>query len=727
MIAFRLLLLFMLVSRASAFDAQRAYDLANELGSDRFEGRRSGHAGGTRAEDFIADYCARIGLTPAGRSGFFQEVPMLVTEEQAVALSISGSELGKISFVQGLDFTLNTHSGSGVFTREIVVVGHGIVSPDKGRDDFGDLNVRDKVVVIVRGEPKSAYSFDDENTRSHTLKNAQDRGAAAVFWYSEPIPHNGAAIPQRLFKPDLPLYYIGDRVMQVILEGTGYSLRTYQDAIKKTPLPLITGKQANVSVRVRQNSAKAGRNVIGAVYGSDAVLRNEIIVVGAHLDHCGKNANGVIYNGAGDNASGSALIAELASTIVNGPPLKRSVLFVWFTGEEDGLIGSTYFAESPTVPFGNIVAMLNFDMVGQGDGGASIVGLELLGTVGKWYADSLEHSDKPPRLRTASGNSSSDYAPFVENGAPGISFYSSGSHPFYHHFTDDGKWLNVESFHAVGTQAEALIRFLASQGGTLASRSDTARVLARHATTIDVDGFFVDRTGTVRRSEVTQVAWLSHDTRTPLQELVESCAHLHAYCKAHEIVCSDLQTAIASRRNLKQSIAIAIPEMGLTFRTVSDLIALTKMGLSLVNLTPGESGPKNRLSDEQFELLKDAGVYALIPLDFNTATRVKRWETHSIVTSTLAQFAQSPENLREPLLTSDALVLLDIDSAPTEEQLETIRSGRQRFVHLNFGESYDDLREGDQRAAIRRLLSAGYSHDDILNLTGRNLRRFLEQ
>ncbi len=333
-------------------------------------------------------------------------------------------------------------------------------SEEKGRNDYGDVDVEGKIVVILRGEPKSAYSFSEENRRSRMMEWAKQRGAVGIMWHDRSMPVNGAAIPEKSYDPAFPMIYIGDRVLQVLLENTGYSIKSYQDKIQKDVAPLNTGKQVSLTIGNKQVKGKTGRNVCAIKFGTDAVLKNEIVVVGAHLDHCGANANKIIYNGAGDNASGSGLIAELAHAVAEGPALKRSVLFVWFTGEEDGLLGSKHFVEQPTIPFGNIVAMLNFDMVGQGDGGASIVGLELLGDVGRKWADSLAHSPKPPKLSIYDGEGASDYAPFAEYGAPGIAFWSSGSHPFYHHFSDDGTWLNVESFATVGTQAEALIRHL---------------------------------------------------------------------------------------------------------------------------------------------------------------------------------------------------------------------------------------------------------------------------
>jgi hypothetical protein len=720
-----LVLALLASSLTFAFDAQRAYDFANELASDKYEGRRSGHPGGIRAEEYVAEYCRGLGLAAMGTTGYFQEVPILVTQEQNATFSIANSELGKISFVQGLDYTLITHSGSSYVNAEAVMIGHGIVSEEKGHDDYGDVDVRGKIVVILRGAPQSAYSFDAENRRSKTLVWAKERGAVAILWYDRSVPLNGAAIPEANYQPDMPMLYVSDRVMNVLLENTGYSLKSYQEKIKSGAAPLETGKQLSLTVATKKLKGKNGRNVIAVKLGSDAVLKNEVVVVGGHLDHCGANFSRVNYNGADDNASGSALVAELARVVAEGAPLKRTVMFVWFTAEEDGLLGSKYFVEHPTVPFGNIVGMLNFDMVGQGDGGSTIVGLELLGDIGKSWADSLAQLEKKPKLYGYDGDASSDYGPFVEAGAPGVAFFSSGSHPFYHHYCDDGKWLNVESFKSVGEQAEALMMTLANRQGSLACRSDSLKMISRFATTIDLDGYFLDPSGTVKSTSSIEVAWLPLNSDVPMMDLVNRMSHFWAYCNSKKIVCSGLKDAVAKQSELKRATVLAIPEISLLSRPTEDVLALTKLGLSLVSLIPTSDAVRRTMPDQLFNTLKDNGVFALIPMDFNTAARVQRWGKQGIVTTSLAQFAQSPEEIRDSLLTSDALLLIDVDAAPTVEQLQTIRAGRQRYVHLNFGESYDDMRDSDQRKAFDVLYQAGYTRDEIFLMTGKNLNRFL--
>ena len=650
---------------------------------------------------------------------------MLVTQEQSSSFSITNSELGKISFVQGLDYTLITHSGSRYVNAEAVLVGHGIVAEEKGLNDYGDVDVRGKVVVIQRGAPKSAYSFDNERSRTKTLAWAKERGAAAVMWHDRTFPVNGAAIPADSYTPDMPMLYVGDRVLQVLLENTGFSLKSYQDKINSGAAPLETGKQVSLSVATKELKGKNGSNVIAVRLGSDAVLKNEVIVVGGHLDHCGATAGGIVYNGADDDASGSALVAELARVVAEAPAMKRTVMFIWFTGEEDGLLGSKYFVQHPTIPFGNIVSMLNFDMVGQGDGGATIVGLELLGNVGKAWADSLALLEKGPKLYGYDGDASSDYGPFVGGGAPGVAFFSSGSHPFYHQFSDDGKWLNVESFKSVGEQAEALLTNLANRQGSLASRSDSLKMISRFATTIDLDGYFLDPQGTVKSSSSIEVAWLPHNSDVPMSDMVNRISHFLAFCNSKKIVCSGLKDAVGKQSELKRGTVLAIPEISLRARPIEDALALAKLGLSMVSLMPTSDAVKMAMPDQLFNTLKDNGVYALIPMDYNTSARVQRWGSQGIVTTSLAQFAESPAEIRDSLLTSDALLLIDVVSPPTAEQLETVRAGSQRYVHLNFGESFDDLRDSDQKKAFTKLYEAGFTRDEIFLMTGKNLNRFL--
>jgi hypothetical protein len=149
------------------------------------------------------------------------------------------------------------------------------------------------------------------------------------------------------------------------------------------------------------------------------------------------------------------------------------------------------------------------------------------------------------------------------------------------------------------------------------------------------------------------------------------------------------------------------------------------MGLSVVHLTPGDQAVKLGMSDQVFDALESAGAIAMIPLDYNTAPRVQSWGSRAIVTASLKQFAELDSSFRASLMSSQALLMLDVLSTPDSAQIEAIRPGRQRLVHLNFGESYEDLRETEQKASMTTLLQAGFSRDDLFCLFNGNLRRYL--
>jgi hypothetical protein len=665
------------------------------------------------------------GVVAAGTQGYFQDVPILVTKEEASSLTLMDGPLGKIPFELGVDYDLITHSGSNSFVAPVVIAGFGYVRPDKGRDDYGELDVQGKIVVLLRGLPESPYDFGSDYSRNVTLKWAKEKGAKAVMWHASEFPLNGAAIRKDVRDENMPMLYIGDRILRLLLDGSGYSQKSYKEKIKSDPIPLETGKEMWISTRVRDISSGKGRNVIGIVYGSDPVLKNEVIVVGGHLDHCGVNSKGVVFNGADDNASGSGVVMELARSVAQGDPLKRSVLFMLFTAEEDGLIGSSYFAEHPTVPFGNIACMMNFDMVGQGNGNVGMEGGELLGRCWTEYRTSLTDHDKDIiEFYRQDGGGSSDHASFVEAGAPAVNFHSAGSHPFYHQYTDDAESIDDSVLYAVGTQAEKLLRFLGDYPSPLACRSDSVRMLASIATTIDFDGFFLDQNGTLPKFSVVNAAWLPHDGAIPALELVRRTSEANYICNDRDIASSGLKDAIDASMNQRDGIFFAINEATLANKTAAEAQMLARQNLSLVNLTPGNT--KGGKMPEQIEkTLRDDEVYAVVPLDFSTPDRVKTWKKQAIVRTRIAEFSNLAPAIRDSLLVSDALIVIEMDEPASIDQYKLIYPARERLVHLNFGTSYDDLRETEQKAAIRTMYQAGMTRDDILLLTGGNLRRFL--
>lgn len=720
-----LLLCLLAFTSARAFDATRARELLDILASDAFEGRRPGHAGGIKTEEFLAKNLAMIGVEHGGTNGYFQDVPMLVTEELGGELTLMDSEHGKIPFTLGVDFTVVTNSGTGGVVAPVVIVGYGYVRPDKDRDDYGDANVSGKIVLIVRGTPKSPYDFEQDYPRSRTLAWAKERGAAAVLFYQDAFPTYGAAIPKESYDPDLPILYVGDRALSLLLNNTGYSIKTYKDAIAGAPLPLETKKRMWVNARVKKLSGRTPRNVLGIVYGTDPVLKNEIVALGAHWDHIGKNANGVIYNGADDNASGTALIAEIGRSLAQ-QPLKRSVLIAHFTGEEDGLIGSTYFTRNPSIPFANIVGMVNLDCEGMGMGRPVMAGGETFGDAWDEYVAGLDSIERSQIVFSREdGAGASDHDPFMRAGCPVTAFWSRGEHPFYHRPDDDSQWISDSVLAIIGARAEHFVRFLGDRAGPMAFRSDSLRLLARFAVTIDFAGFTVYGDDRFPQISSVSAAWLPREAAVTTAELARRISDLRYDCDARDVESAGLAQSVSADRRHRSGIFFGMDARDLSYRTSADVRSLAREGLSVVRLGAAKDGADEFAHSAGINEAKKLGLFALMPFDYGVAPRIAAWGKKSIVNATLDEFSAAPESVREGLLTSDALFVLEIDNTPSADALRAIYSGRARQVHLSFGTLPKHRREEHARTVIRLLYEAGYSREEILLLTAGNLRRFL--
>ncbi|RPH93491.1 M28 family peptidase [candidate division KSB1 bacterium] len=722
--AFSLLLLAFLAVPCQAFDSTRARTILDAIASDAFEGRRPGSAGGMKTEEYLAENFRVCGVEPGARAGYFQDVPLLLTEDAGSDLTIMDHEFGKITFQSGIDFHALNRSGSGSVIAPVVVAGYGYVRPDKNRDDYGSIDVSGKVVLIVRGTPASSYDFQTDFNRRSTIQWAREHKAAAVLYYQEADPLNGAAVASDVYDPNLPVLYVGERVFNLLLDNTGYSVESYLEAIKRAPLPLATEKNVYVSTRLRKLPSQKSRNVLGIVYGTDPVLKNEIIVIGAHWDHLGKDSRGAIYNGADDNGSGTAMVAELARVFA-ASPLKRSVMLMHFTAEESGLEGSDYFVRNPSIPFGNIVGMVNLDCEGLGSGNIVMAGGETFGTLWKEYVAGLDSALLPRLLfRRSDGHGRSDHESFLIGGCPALAFWSRGDHPFYHRIDDDAKWISTSVLNAIGTQAEDWVRFIGNREGKQAAHADSLRLLARHAVNLDLNGFAMDPQGTLPELSAISAAWLPRDAMLTAAEAIRRASELQYICTSRNVTCGGLKSVLTADRNHKKSAFIGATDADLFSKRAADLDALYRQGITVVRLSTG--GTDRNSANDPLERFRKAGAFALVPLDYTAPSRVGKWKDHALVTGALKDFAALPEAIREGLLTSDALLILDVLETPALDDVNTIRSACSRLVHLNFGFLPEHRREEHARAVIGRLFEAGLTRDEVLLIIGGNLRRFLD-
>lgn len=353
------------------------------LADDLLEGRETGTRGFEIAASYVASQFEAAGLRRVGKSAF-QTIPFRTARVTAQSMSINGTPL-----TPRTDFILQPDlmKPSVDITAQVALAGFGIVAPELHHDDYKMINVRGKIVLIVTGAPKGFPSDQRAYYSATTLKlrTAAKRGAIGVLMVSSNTDERRIPFDRRAQQDQLPsMRYIDERgrpadwneSLQVIgrlsqdtagklFEGAELSGNTMlREAEQNTTYAIKLKPTLTIHIASEFGDAKSA-NVVSVVRGSDPKLRDQYLVVSAHLDHLGNHlrpgTTDAIFNGAQDNASGVACLIEIARAI-GARPSKRSILFVAFTGEEKGEQGSRFFVAHPPVPKTSIVADVNMDM-----------------------------------------------------------------------------------------------------------------------------------------------------------------------------------------------------------------------------------------------------------------------------------------------------------------------------------------------------------------------------
>ncbi len=373
-------------------DAIRAH--IEFLADDVLAGREAGTEGYDIAARYVASQFRALGLKPAGENDtYFQNVPLRASYRvaESVELIVRDSQ-GSHSLSHPEDFIIgaNPRHETGTIRSDAVFVGYGIVAPEFGHDDYAELDVEGKVVVIMTGFPKSFPSEEGAHYSSTRSKArvADEHGALGTITIYSPgfevvrpygrvtlnlhrssmtwIGEDGEAFSE---SPDLQVEALmspaGGAVLFEGAERSYEQVRADAAADDREPKGFPLAVRITLSQATRHETLESA-NVAAVLEGSDPLLKDQYVVFTAHLDAhgTGTEADGDgIYNGAMDNAAGIATMIEAARVFVaSGNPPRRSVLFLALTAEEKGLIGAEYFAKHPTVPIDNIVANINLDM-----------------------------------------------------------------------------------------------------------------------------------------------------------------------------------------------------------------------------------------------------------------------------------------------------------------------------------------------------------------------------
>src|ERR1700757_81493 len=369
------------------FDGKTWWDSVKVLAADDMEGRETGSKGLERAEAYIVIQLQQAGLQPAGSDGFYQPVELQsrqIVEKDSSLTLIRDGKAEPLTLGEDAFFSTRVDLAPDVQAR-LVFVGYGLTVPEQHYDDLAGLDLKGKVAVIVTGSPSEIAGALAAHYQSSAERWKAFRKAGAVGIIGVPNPAsmdipwsrmsvNRTHVSMTLADPNFD-DTAGEKLSVIfnpahaeqLFAGSGHSFDEIAALAKdRKQLPRFP---LAVSVRATAKLAKQdvrSANIVARLPGSDPAMKNEYVVLSAHIDHIGigEPINGDrIYNGAMDNASGSAVLLDVASSLKkSGETFKRSLLFVFVTGEEKGLLGSKYFTQYPTVDPKSMVADINIDM-----------------------------------------------------------------------------------------------------------------------------------------------------------------------------------------------------------------------------------------------------------------------------------------------------------------------------------------------------------------------------
>lgn len=478
------------------------------IASDELEGRMTGTKGTQLAARYVADYFKGIGLKPLGdQGGYFQEFPFiagskLIQGQNKLHLTKGNNEKQTVEFEADKDFLPLAFTANGEVEGQVVFAGYGLSVPGnegKGYDSYAGVDVKDKIVLALQHVPEKVdMKRHLELTRYAGLRYkamlARERGAKAFLVVVGPkSPGAGELMPLSGDKASassgIIVVSICGKVAEALFAGSGKNLETIQSGLDEEN-PQIAGSFDLPNVRIKIAAAveqvkETDRNILGYLPPGEGTEGSGYVIVGAHYDHIGhggidslahKGEEGQIHNGADDNASGVSIVLELASSFAeerkrNQHLFRRGIIFALWSGEELGCLGSSYFAEHPVIPLQQVVAYMNFDMVGRLRENNLIV--EGIGSSNTW-ARLIEKGNVAAQFNIKllqDPYQPTDVTAFYPKEIPVIHFFT-GVHEDYNRPTDDPETLNYEGMVRIAEFSRSMVLDLISN----AERPDYIKV-----------------------------------------------------------------------------------------------------------------------------------------------------------------------------------------------------------------------------------------------------------
>jgi hypothetical protein len=459
------------------------------LASDELEGRELGERGNDIAALYIKTEFEKAGLKPINNS-YYQKFKVLRISPPKNAYLILNPAKGEsiIAEFKKDFYPMSSGITAPEVSGEVVFAGYGITSPENNYDDYKDIDVKGKIVIVLTNSPQEndfSSPFGGKNAakyrNNHIIKqkNAFAHGASAVLFMMEKAYRN-MSIYIRSFGPflDKPIYRLNKEILDSLpiplsyitkdfankmLQGTNQTIDKIIMKIDSALIP-ISFKIPNLKIAYKPDTKREfidAQNVLGLLEGNDPKLKDEVVVLSGHYDHIGMSNDGKVFNGADDNASGITALLNIARAYqqLQFKP-KRSILFLAATGEEKGLFGSEYYSENPLIPLQKTYLDLNMDMIGRLDDkyeenkdsnyiyiiGPKIMGGDLFRLNEEANKESYNlnfdytyDDKKDPNIFYLR----SDHINFAKHHIPVIAYFS-GEHKDYHKVTDKVDKINFK-------------------------------------------------------------------------------------------------------------------------------------------------------------------------------------------------------------------------------------------------------------------------------------------
>ncbi|ACB75718.1 M28 family metallopeptidase [Opitutus terrae] len=498
MLALAVLPLPALSAAGTSFSAERMLAHTKVLASDEFEGRAPGSAGEEKTVAYLTQEFKKLGLQPGNPDGtFVQAVPLVgITSRPTLSIEVGGETRTLKHVEEFVGPTSRITSHIEVKNSELIFVGYGIVAPEFGWDDYKDVDVRGKTIVMLINDPPvrdaatgtldpqvfggKAMTYYGRWTYKYEIAAAKGAAGCLIVHETEPAAYPWAVVTGSRSRENFELRTPDGNAGHAAMEGwltydaaksifaaAGQNYERLKKAAATRefrPVPLDARASLTIDSTLRDVNS---RNVVAKLEGADPTLRHEYVVYSAHWDHLGRDASlagDQIFNGALDNASGVAVLIELARAFAELPAdqrAKRSILFLSVTAEEKGLLGSRYYAEHPLYPLTHTVANINMDgantygrtsdiaVVGLGASTLDDLGLAVAQAQGRQLTPE-EHPEHGSYYR-------SDHFEFAKVGVP--AFYPKAGRTYLDQPADFGEKLTQEyinkHYHKVSDEVQS--------------------------------------------------------------------------------------------------------------------------------------------------------------------------------------------------------------------------------------------------------------------------------